>query len=135
MHDIEEESDDYSNEDTNEKENVNMRQSNRNMKRKPSGSGKGSEGGLAEEYGSFCQFKLKGVLVGISKEKAMQKATVGGSAGIKSGKSCKSPGRVNGGVHKLNLNSLGSHGSGGGADLKSHNSAAAFDLILEDFVW
>ena len=61
MHDIEEESDDYSNEDTNEKENVNMRQSNRNMKRKPSGSGKGSEGGLAEEYGSFCQFKLKGV--------------------------------------------------------------------------
>lgn len=34
MHDIEEESDDYSNEDANEKENVNMIQTTRSSKRK-----------------------------------------------------------------------------------------------------
>jgi len=70
MHDIEEESDDYSNEDTNEKENVNMIQQNRN-KRKTSGKDS-EEGEMAEEYGSCCQFKLKGILVDLQNDKGLQ---------------------------------------------------------------
>ena len=44
MHDIEEESDDYSNEDANEKENVNMIRSSRTSKRKTANHNTGHGG-------------------------------------------------------------------------------------------
>ena len=133
MHDIEEESDDYSNEDANEKENVNMIQSSRTSKRKATNHNNTKHGGQIgsdhQEYGSFCQFKLKGVLVDLLVEKTSRKS----AGGNRIRKASKSPTKMTGGggaVHKINLN-----GVGGGSDPKRQHSASAFDLYLEEFLW
>ena len=116
MHDIEEESDDYSNEDANEKENLNMIQSSRTSKRKATNN---NNNGLHcaqidsyQEYGSFCQFKLKGVLVDLLVEKTTTRKS---AASNRINKASKSPTKMAGGpVHKININ-----GVGASADLKS----------------